>query len=98
MMKPEVTMCPDGHFRRVIYTLGPYIADYPEQVLLTGIVAGWCPKYVYLCRDPYSFSYGVGVRRVHQTLMPHLHFPARKHGQTSWLRISRRKSCGMIAG
>ena len=48
MTKPEVAMCPDGHFRRVIYTLGPYIADYPEQVLLTGIVMGWCPKYVYL--------------------------------------------------
>ncbi|KAG2029930.1 hypothetical protein BDR03DRAFT_1017733 [Suillus americanus] len=22
----------------------PYIADYPEQVLLSGIVTGWCPK------------------------------------------------------
>ena len=48
MTKPEVAKCPDGHFRRVLYVLGPYIADYPEQVLLTGIVAGWCPKYVGL--------------------------------------------------
>ena len=24
----------DGYFRRVIYSLGPYIADYKEQVLL----------------------------------------------------------------
>ncbi|KAH9012978.1 hypothetical protein EDB84DRAFT_1278416, partial [Lactarius hengduanensis] len=24
--------------------LGPYIADYPEQVWLTGIVQDWCPK------------------------------------------------------
>ena len=48
MTKPEVTRCPDGHFRHVIYTLGPYIADYPEQALLTGIVAGWCPKYVHM--------------------------------------------------
>lgn len=46
MTKPDIAKCPDGHFRRVIYTLGPYIADYPEQVLLTGIVGGWCPKYV----------------------------------------------------
>ena len=46
MEKPEVVMCPDGHFQRIIYTLGPYIADYPEQVLLAGIVGGWCPKYV----------------------------------------------------
>ncbi|KAJ6548029.1 hypothetical protein B0H10DRAFT_2202662 [Mycena sp. CBHHK59/15] len=34
----------DGHFRRVIYGLGPYIADYPEQALLTSIVQGWCPR------------------------------------------------------
>ena len=38
--------CPDGHFRRVVFGLGPYIADYPEQVWLTGIVSNWCPKYV----------------------------------------------------
>ncbi|KAL6310202.1 hypothetical protein BKA93DRAFT_814481 [Sparassis latifolia] len=40
----EVTRCADGHFRRVIYGLGPYIADYPEQALLACIVQGWCPK------------------------------------------------------
>ena len=28
------------------YGLGPYIADYPKQVLLSGVVQGWCPKYV----------------------------------------------------
>lgn len=44
MTTPEVTRCPDGHFRRVIYGLGPYIADYPEQVLLASVVQGWCPK------------------------------------------------------
>ncbi len=49
MTTPEVTLCPDGHFRRVIYGLGPYIADYPEQVLLSGIVQGWCPRYVVVC-------------------------------------------------
>ena len=47
MTTPVVTMCPDGHFCCIIYTLGPYIADYPEQVLLTGIVGGWCPKYIH---------------------------------------------------
>lgn len=46
MTTPEVALCPDGHFRRVIYSLGPYIADYPEQVLLSGIVQNWCPRYV----------------------------------------------------
>ena len=44
MELPEITRCPDGHFRHVIYGLGPYIADYPEQVLLTCIVQGWCAR------------------------------------------------------
>jgi Plavaka transposase len=44
MMKHKVTLCGDGHFRRVIYGLGPYIADYPEQTLLSLVVSGWCPK------------------------------------------------------
>lgn len=42
-----VRQCPDGHWRRVIYDLAAFIADYPEQVLLAGIVQNWCPKYVY---------------------------------------------------
>ncbi|KAG1793779.1 hypothetical protein EV424DRAFT_1354079 [Suillus variegatus] len=42
--KYEVVRFGDGHFRRVIYGLGPYIADYEEQVLLTCIVRGWCPR------------------------------------------------------
>ncbi|KAJ6617037.1 hypothetical protein B0H10DRAFT_1948719 [Mycena sp. CBHHK59/15] len=32
------------HLRRVIYGIGPYIADYPEQVWLTTIMQNWCPK------------------------------------------------------
>jgi hypothetical protein len=44
MTKPEAIRCADGHFRRAIYGLGPYIADYPEQALLACIVQGWCPK------------------------------------------------------
>ncbi|KAH9028665.1 hypothetical protein EDB85DRAFT_1867717 [Lactarius pseudohatsudake] len=44
MTTPEIVKCPDGQFRRAIYGLGPYIADYPEQVWLTGIVQDWCPK------------------------------------------------------
>lgn len=46
MTVPQVTRCADGHFRRAIYGLGPYIADYQEQVILAGIVQGWCPRYV----------------------------------------------------
>ena len=41
---PEVFRCPDGHFRRVIWGIGPYIADYPEQVLLACIVKNWCAQ------------------------------------------------------
>lgn len=44
MTTPDIIKCPDGHWRKVIYGLGPYIADYPEQVWLSGIVQGWCPK------------------------------------------------------
>ncbi|KAF5378335.1 hypothetical protein D9615_008783 [Tricholomella constricta] len=44
MTTPVVRRCPDGHFRRIIYDLAAYIADYPEQVLLGGTVQNWCPK------------------------------------------------------
>ncbi|KAJ6474792.1 hypothetical protein C8R45DRAFT_1102943 [Mycena sanguinolenta] len=42
MSTPVVRRCPDGHFRRIIYDFGPFIADYPEQVMLAGIVQNWC--------------------------------------------------------
>ncbi|KIJ63554.1 hypothetical protein HYDPIDRAFT_92089 [Hydnomerulius pinastri MD-312] len=44
MTTPRVVQFADGHFRRAVFGLGPYIADYPEQVWLSGIVQGWCPK------------------------------------------------------
>ncbi|KAI1786592.1 hypothetical protein LXA43DRAFT_897672 [Ganoderma leucocontextum] len=44
MLAPHVLKCPDGIHRRAIFQLGPFIADYPEQVYLSGIVQGWCPK------------------------------------------------------
>lgn len=44
MTTPDIIQCADGHWRKAIYCLGPYIADYPEQVWLSGIVQGWCPK------------------------------------------------------
>ncbi|KAI5987445.1 hypothetical protein EDD15DRAFT_2389481 [Pisolithus albus] len=43
MSEPEVWQCPDGHFCCVAYTLAAYIADYPEQVLLSCLIQGWCP-------------------------------------------------------
>ncbi|KAH9012097.1 hypothetical protein EDB85DRAFT_1877923, partial [Lactarius pseudohatsudake] len=44
MSEPEVVRCADGFHRWVICGLGPYITDYPEQVLISGIVTNWCPK------------------------------------------------------
>jgi hypothetical protein len=38
MTEPEIVHCPDGHFWWAVYGLGPYFADYPEQVLLACIV------------------------------------------------------------
>ena len=38
MITPEIVQFGDGHYRRVIYRLGPYISDYEEQVLLSCIV------------------------------------------------------------
>ncbi|KAH9008887.1 hypothetical protein EDB84DRAFT_1280891, partial [Lactarius hengduanensis] len=44
MTTPEVVRTPDGHFRRAVYSIGAYIEDYPEQVLLACTVYGWCPQ------------------------------------------------------
>ena len=44
MKDPETVLCGDNYYRRVIYALAAYIADYEEQVLLSCIVCGWCPK------------------------------------------------------
>ncbi|KAG1796926.1 uncharacterized protein HD556DRAFT_1441101 [Suillus plorans] len=63
MTKPEVVRCPDGHFRRAVYGLGPYIADYPEQALLACIVQNWCPK----CTAPAdNLNEGMYGRRSHE--------------------------------
>lgn len=52
VLKPYMTMTEvvrfgDQHYRRVVYGLGPYIADYEEQVLLACIIRNWCAKCVY---------------------------------------------------
>ncbi|KAJ7138682.1 hypothetical protein C8R43DRAFT_1089287 [Mycena crocata] len=62
MTTPIIRRCPDGHFRRVIYELGPFIADYPEQVLLAGTVQNWCPK----CTALPSNLDGPSGRRSHE--------------------------------
>lgn len=44
MTTPVIRRCADGHFRRIIYDLAGYIADYPEQCLVSGIIQGWDTK------------------------------------------------------
>ncbi|RXW18633.1 hypothetical protein EST38_g7221 [Candolleomyces aberdarensis] len=51
MTEARITRCGDGHFRRVVYGLGPYIADYPEQCVLACVVSGWCPRCIAMAKD-----------------------------------------------
>ncbi|KAI6132289.1 hypothetical protein EV401DRAFT_2053882 [Pisolithus croceorrhizus] len=44
MTEPETILFGDNYYRRVIYALAAYIADYKEQVLLSCIIRNWCPK------------------------------------------------------
>ncbi|KAL7278386.1 LOW QUALITY PROTEIN: hypothetical protein ACG7TL_008366 [Trametes sanguinea] len=64
MERPEVIRCGDGHFRKAIYGIGPYIADYPEQALLACIVQGWCAKCL-MERDGLENGVGLGRCRDH---------------------------------
>jgi hypothetical protein len=43
----DIVRCADHHFRRAIYGLGPYIADYPEQTAASGVVYNWCVTFVH---------------------------------------------------
>lgn len=62
MEVPEIIRFADGYYRRAIYGVGPYIADYPEQVLCTCIVQGWCPR----CNARWDNLDGEGGRRIHE--------------------------------
>ncbi|KAF8258703.1 hypothetical protein EI94DRAFT_1774118 [Lactarius quietus] len=44
MSMPVVHQCPDGHYRHMIYNIGPFIVVYPKQVMLSEVVQGWCPR------------------------------------------------------
>ncbi|SJL14822.1 uncharacterized protein ARMOST_18293 [Armillaria ostoyae] len=87
MTEPVVRRCPDGHFRWVIYDLASYIADYPEQVLLAGVVSGWCAKCTALSSD----LDGEGGRRTQeltQLLLSEFH----DDGDTLWYTYGIDKS------
>ncbi|KAJ2921951.1 hypothetical protein H1R20_g15145, partial [Candolleomyces eurysporus] len=63
MTNPEVMRCPDGHFRRAVFSIGPVIADYPEQVWLAGVVQNWCPKDF---APPENLDDPTATRRTHE--------------------------------
>ncbi|KAJ7846477.1 hypothetical protein B0H14DRAFT_3454337 [Mycena olivaceomarginata] len=47
MMTPDIVCCPDGHFRCVIYGIGPYIADYPEQTKIDLLITSFDPGILW---------------------------------------------------
>ena len=76
MTEPEVVQCPDHHFRRVLWGLAPYIADYQEQLTVACIVQYWCARYVidsYCSYISYSISFtGVEHYQIILTVQNHL--------------------------
>jgi Plavaka transposase len=67
MTNPVVRRCPDGHYRRVIIDLAAFIADYPEQVYLSGVVQGWCPRLVIL----FSLNWEIHLNQKKTIDVPH---------------------------
>lgn len=68
MSRPKIIRYSDGYYRRTIFGLGPYIADYPEQALLACIVQGWCPKCT-ANKDNLDGVRGWRMHQLTQTLM-----------------------------
>ncbi|EGO22650.1 hypothetical protein SERLADRAFT_372075 [Serpula lacrymans var. lacrymans S7.9] len=69
---PKVVRCPDAHLRRVIYGLGPYITDYPKQVLLACIVQGSCPRCISAPDNLDPFTNNFPRADIHEHLSPDL--------------------------
>ena len=65
----KVILCPDGHYHWAIFSLGPYIVDYPEQCLLVCIVQEWCPWYVYVYFSILILILLVLVAMLHQMIL-----------------------------
>ncbi|KAJ7589438.1 hypothetical protein C8J56DRAFT_1049095 [Mycena floridula] len=62
MEEPQLVRYGDGYYRKTIWGIGPYIADYPEQCLLACIVQGWCAR----CTAKHDDLDGPGGRRSHE--------------------------------
>ena len=101
MTIPEVIKCSDGHWRQAIYGLGPYIADYPEQVWLAAVVQGWCPKSVSFRVSQLPFSLGwpmisLDAMQIPKTLMQMEQILVGKARQTFWSTLGILEFCGLI--
>ncbi|KAG1855266.1 hypothetical protein F4604DRAFT_1883246 [Suillus subluteus] len=68
MSVPKVVQFGDGHFRRVVYGLSPYIADYPKQVVLACVIQNWCAKCFAYPDNLDSGEGGLRSREVVDTL------------------------------
>lgn len=74
MTQPEVIWCTDGHYCKAVYGIGPDIADYPEQVLLAGIVGGWCVGLaIHLHLSALAHMLGLAAQNIEQILMRKVH-------------------------
>ncbi|KAG6375122.1 hypothetical protein JVT61DRAFT_3319 [Boletus reticuloceps] len=51
MTTPELLQCSDNQYHHIIFGIGPYIADYPEQVLISGVVQNWCGRCIAFPSD-----------------------------------------------
>jgi hypothetical protein len=98
MLKPEVARFGDGHYRRVLYGLGPYIADYEEQVLLTSIVRNWCPRFVSLalCAVLLMFNTFKDVLLPVENWTMTKHYADARHTERLSSRKKHLMSCGVI--
>lgn len=97
MEVPEVVVTPDNHYRRAIYGIGPYIADYQEQVLIAAVVSNWCVRYVAIsyptCRIRCSLVY-LDVWHITKILKRKGHAFGLESIQTGFASASARQICG----
>lgn len=92
----DLVRCADYHFRRTIYGLGPYIADYPEQSTAAGTVYGWCVTSVsFPASHHVILTPSLGVMLILLTSMDLL--PNFAHSPNSWRSLNLRMMtpCGL---
>ncbi|KAF9222516.1 hypothetical protein BS17DRAFT_796388 [Gyrodon lividus] len=69
MTTPLVMKCSDQHFCWIIFGIGPHITDYPQQVLISGIVQNWCGRCMAF---PNDLNDDFPHANIHQLLAPNI--------------------------